>query len=509
MSVSIAPIARQQFVDSSGNPATGDLLFTYAAGSTTKQTTYTTSTGLTANANPIVLDSEGKTPYGVWLTDGLAYKFVLAPSTDTDPPASGVTLGDNILGSGAVVSTGSQWLVSNATPTYVSDPVLEKFTLVGDKTTDFHVGRRLKLTLAAGTVYGFIIASSYGGGVTTVAVQLDSGNLDSGLTAVELGILTATNSSVPAVTRLFSAVNDIINGQFRLAQAGTSFAAAASGDYDLDGWLHSKVTTAVVTIAQSAGGGSSLARTSTVTTADAAIAAGDYFVHETRIEGYDAVKYLGQTFTIGFWVASAVIGRHCVSIYNGTSSYILEYTINVADTFEYKTITVSGGMTALNSATNAYGFSIRWANMCGATFQSTVEAWNAGNFVGTSAQVNDVATIGNVFWLKDVTLNMGTTVTGNDISIEQDLARCQRQYQLLRADLAGYNTAGNLLAYGLSWPTPMRTTPTAVFSGGSYVNASGIDLINENTYGGRVQISVTGTNPASASDWVLTLSARL
>jgi hypothetical protein len=79
MSVSLSPYAGAgaQFFDNNGNPLNGGLIYTYAAGTTTPAATYTSSTGLTANANPIVLDSAGRTPAQIWLTAGSSYKFVL------------------------------------------------------------------------------------------------------------------------------------------------------------------------------------------------------------------------------------------------------------------------------------------------------------------------------------------------------------------------------------------------------------------------------------------------
>lgn len=78
MSVSLSFVGNaSQFLSNSGLPLGGGLLYTYGAGSTTPQTTYTTSLGNVANANPIVLDAGGRTPSEVWLTDGLGYKFVL------------------------------------------------------------------------------------------------------------------------------------------------------------------------------------------------------------------------------------------------------------------------------------------------------------------------------------------------------------------------------------------------------------------------------------------------
>ena len=75
--------AGTQFFNNSGVILSGGLVYTYAAGTTTPQTTYTTSAGNVAHANPIVLDSAGRVPSGgeIWLTDAVAYKFVLQTST--------------------------------------------------------------------------------------------------------------------------------------------------------------------------------------------------------------------------------------------------------------------------------------------------------------------------------------------------------------------------------------------------------------------------------------------
>lgn len=98
MAVRLAPSARQQFLDTAGNPYVGAKLFTYLAGTSTKQATYTTSAGDVANTNPIILDASGRTPSGLWLTEGADYKFLLAPAYDTDPPASAIYTEDWIRG---------------------------------------------------------------------------------------------------------------------------------------------------------------------------------------------------------------------------------------------------------------------------------------------------------------------------------------------------------------------------------------------------------------------------
>lgn len=98
MSVTISPPMFLQFLDpnNSGSPLVGGQLFTYVAGTSTKQTTWTDSTQGTPNSNPIVLDPNGACY--VWLDPTLSYKFVLAPKNDTDPPASPYRTVDDIEG---------------------------------------------------------------------------------------------------------------------------------------------------------------------------------------------------------------------------------------------------------------------------------------------------------------------------------------------------------------------------------------------------------------------------
>lgn len=86
MAVNLSPVGgvAAQFFTNSGAVLTGGKIFTYAAGTTTPAVTYTSSNGLTAWTNPIVLDAAGRVPSGgeIWLTDGLIYKFILKDAND-------------------------------------------------------------------------------------------------------------------------------------------------------------------------------------------------------------------------------------------------------------------------------------------------------------------------------------------------------------------------------------------------------------------------------------------
>jgi hypothetical protein len=106
-----------QFFTNTGTVLTGGKLYTYAAGTTTPQATYTTSSGTIAHTNPIILDSAGRVPGGeIWLT-AAQYKFTLQDST-----GALIATYDNIGGIGAAsyqvqnfTGTGSQTVFTLST----------------------------------------------------------------------------------------------------------------------------------------------------------------------------------------------------------------------------------------------------------------------------------------------------------------------------------------------------------------------------------------------------------
>jgi hypothetical protein len=212
--VNCSPLGPKPQIElSSGIPMVGGKLFTYVAGSVnTKTTTYTDSTGTVANTNPLILNSLGQPATEIWIPAGVAVKHVLAPSTDTDPPTSPVWSVDNLRGINDTSVTIDQW-VSGPAPTFAS---INSFTVAGDQTSIFHVGRRVKVADSATTKYGRITVTSYDGvSLTTVTLANDGANLIAPLSAVSYGLLSATNPSVPTLpvtggTLSASATNRIV-----------------------------------------------------------------------------------------------------------------------------------------------------------------------------------------------------------------------------------------------------------------------------------------------------------
>jgi hypothetical protein len=104
--------AGAQFFTDDNNVLSGGKIYTYAAGTTTPQITYTSISGSSANPNPIILDSGGRLPEDMWLAESVKYKFVLTDANDVQIGEYDDIPGINDIGSGVV-----PWSSITGTPT--------------------------------------------------------------------------------------------------------------------------------------------------------------------------------------------------------------------------------------------------------------------------------------------------------------------------------------------------------------------------------------------------------
>ena len=192
MTAFISPIfgAGTQLLNNSGGLLVGGQIFTYAAGGTVPTSTWTTSSQSVTNANPIILDSSGRVVNEIWLQSGVSYKFIVQDSLGNQIGSTW----DNISGVNDVSISQSEWTASGLTPSYISST---QFSTVGNNVVLFNVNRRVQASVTSGTIYGYISASSFSGGFTTVTVVWDSTQLDNGLTSVNVAVLNGQNQSVP------------------------------------------------------------------------------------------------------------------------------------------------------------------------------------------------------------------------------------------------------------------------------------------------------------------------
>ncbi len=194
------PIQSTFFIPGGAVPGNGVQLGFFANLSSTPTTVYKDPLGATPHTNPIVLDSGGNIPSGaeVWIPQGVLVTAKYAPANDAFPPVSPYRTLDNLSGiNDTSFFQSAEWVVG-ATPSFVN---ATQFTMVGDQTLIFQIGRKLKATVTAGFSYSRIASASFGGGLTTVTIVPDPNSvaLDAGLSAVSYSFLSATNPSVPLV----------------------------------------------------------------------------------------------------------------------------------------------------------------------------------------------------------------------------------------------------------------------------------------------------------------------
>ena len=254
------------------------------------------------------------------------------------------------------------------------------------------------------------------------------------------GSATANLSSLNGGA-LAGARNRIINGDMRIDQrnAGAAITVAAAGNgYGADRFYCENFQSGTLTIQQSStaptGFNNSLVHTVTVTDTPGA---SDYLFQSTSIEGLNMAD-LGwgtanaQSVTLSFWVRSSVTGTYGIGLRNsaGNRSYVATYTVNAANTWEEKLISITGDTSGTWLTTNGLGVRIFWDLGSGSNLNGTANAWNAGSYWRTSGCVNWIANSGATFYITGVQLEPGTVATPFERrSYGAELALCQRYYE--------------------------------------------------------------------------------
>jgi hypothetical protein len=365
--------------------------------------------------------------------------------------------------------------------------------------------------------------------LTTPLSAANGGTGIAGVFSVGFGDSLFSNGVTWVTGPLQSFKNKIIGGDFTTNpwQRGTSFAAIATNAYCADRWKTGYVTTAVTTITKTADAPIFLEAATfsqhclhvDVTTADAAVAAGDYYALVQSIEGYN-VSNLGfgqagtRYVTLSFWHKHTKTGTNCVSLTNATSarSYIREYTQAVSDTWEYSSLTFPIDTTGTWLYDNGVGLIVRFALMGGTTFQSTAGSWQAGNFTNTSSQVNNLDNVANNFKIALVQLEQGENASlFESLSIQEVQSLCERYYQESATGEAdpvvlscNVTTATVYQAYK-SFKSVMRAAPTVAGTNASNTNfGAAVGTLSAGIKGFSESRTSTGTGPGG---WITTWTA--
>jgi len=274
--------------------------------------------------------------------------------------------------------------------------------------------------------------------------------------------------------------NLVINGAMNVAQRSTS-ATGLSGTNSyktvdryttyissLGTWTQSQDTNAPSGFAHSL--------KMLCTTADASPASTNRMLIQTKIEGQD-IQSLGfgdtsNTYTVSFYVKSNVTGTYILEQYGDTASATghnisTAYTVDTANTWERKTITLnvdSGAMTSDNTSGLVLSFWLgSGTNYTSGTLNSSWSSSSAGN--RAVGQVNLASATNNYWQITGLQLEVGDTATEFEHrSFGEELSLCKRYYQADgRLTATGDGACAYLMASSLL-PVEMRATPTAVIS---------------------------------------------
>jgi len=264
--------------------------------------------------------------------------------------------------------------------------------------------------------------------------------------------------------------NRIINGAMEIAQRGTS-AVTASGSYPVDRFRISNVTDGAFSSQQdsSAPAGFVNSLKTTITTADASLSSGQYSAVNSTVEGLNLADLNwgtanAKTITVSFWVRSSLTGTFDGSIRNSAAdrSYVFNYSISAADTWEYKTVTIPGDTSGVWLTTNGIGMRLWFSLGVGSSFHTTADAWQAGNYVGTSSGTSVFGTLNATWYITGVQLEAGSVATSFERrSYGQELALCQRYCRSFSAVPMGrIRDSDTVQGPGIYFGTTMRASPT-------------------------------------------------
>ena len=352
----------------------------------------------------------------------------------------------------------------------------------------------LTATTGTGTTVALSASPTFTGTVTTPSVTFSDAS-------------TQTAAASPYVLK-----NRIINGAMVIDQrnAGASVSISSGGTgYSADRWFYEYSGSATgVTIQQVTDAPTGFSNSIKLTGGTgASVGATNYLDIEQKIEGFNWYDMAfgtasAKTVTLSFWVKSSIAGTYGICLQNAASSatrcYATSYTISSANTWEQKTITITGDTSGTwVGASNACALNILFAAGIGSTYQtSTINSWQSNGFLFPNTITNTIiSTSGATLQFTGVQLEIGSTATPFERRLyNQELANCQRYYQTLPFDSGFISVGATLNTNSVRGPlfqlnVNMRAAPTVTLP----TAGSGSGQLHYTTSSGAVPGTI-GTN---------------
>jgi hypothetical protein len=271
-----------------------------------------------------------------------------------------------------------------------------------------------------------------------------------------------------------------INGSMELSQEIGNALRTTAG-YVCDGWVINWAGTMVLNGQQvsDAPSGYNNSIKVTVATAESSLGTSDAAMLYTVIEGYRASRLAfgtpgAQPFSFAFWVKAHRPGLYSGVVMNGaqTRAQSFTFTINSADTWEFKTVTISAGDAAGTWAKdNTGGLFVLISLAVGSGLMIAPGSWvttAAGGARGGPGSINGVAATTDTFQITGFVLLPGIELPSAARSpfimrpYTQELLTCQRYFYNGQPSLHGAIMGAQVMAGRMSarHPVLMRASPT-------------------------------------------------
>ena len=275
----------------------------------------------------------------------------------------------------------------------------------------------------------------------------------------------------------FGFKNRIINGAMVIDQrnAGASV-TPTNGQYSVDRFACNLSAASKYSAQQSSVAPAGFTNSLLITSLSSySVGVNDYFLIRQSIEGLNCAD-LGwgtanaQTVTVSFWVRSSLTGTFGGALENSASNrcYPFSYTINSANTWEQKTLTIAGDTTGTWLTTNGIGIKVTFSLGMGSNLSGTAGAWVGSEKISATGATSVVGTNGATFYITGVQLEKGSTATSFDYRpYGTELALCQRYYQQNKAALVIANQTTSISGM-IPLLVQLRAEPTLGKTSGTF-----------------------------------------
>jgi hypothetical protein len=306
---------------------------------------------------------------------------------------------------------------------------------------------------------------------------------------VSTGVTFPDNSTQTTAATGFGFKNRLINGSMVIDQrnAGASV-TPTDGQYTLDRWQAFQAVAGKYTVQQNAPSLGSVTPPVGYTnylgcTSASAYTVGssEYFFVSQSLEGFNTADLAWGTanaaaVTLSFWVRSSLTGTFggVIKQFSNTRSYPFTYTISSANTWEQKSITITGDTSGTYATGNTGSIRLIFSLGAGSTLSGTAGSWSGASYTSATGATSVVGTSGATFYITGVQLEKGSTATSFDYRpYTTELQLCQRYYYRIvsEASFGRFGIANNLsttIATAIvQYPVKMRAIPTALEQSGT------------------------------------------